>query len=61
MKIFKLNALEMAKINGGTGSSTDINPDGSCAKVENCGCSQYSQSKADYTAHRNNADSAWGA
>lgn len=51
----------MAKINGGTGSSTDINPDGSCAKVENCGCSQYSQSKADYTAHRNNADSAWGA
>lgn len=65
MKSIKLNALEMAKVNGGntpdTGQTSPINPDGSCAKVENCGCTSYAENKASYTAHRNNADNAWGA
>lgn len=57
----KLNAIEMAKINGGDDDPTSIKPDGSCTVAEDCGCAQNSQSKSAYTTHRNNADSAWGA
>lgn len=58
----KLNAIEMAKINGGDNDvPNEVNTDGPCTVVENCGCANNSQSKAAYTTHRNNADSAWGA
>jgi len=61
MKNMKLNAIEMAKINGGFDEPININPDGSCANLEDCHCSPHGQSKVDYTAHRNNSDKAYGA
>jgi hypothetical protein len=60
MENFKLNALEMAKINGGFDEPININPDGTCSKGP-CGCGKYESAQASYDKTMTTSDKAWGA